>query len=470
MYRELTQMLAGKRCRVVNAPGVSDAIEQAREATAIIVNAAMGSGAGEDLCRRLRATPATAQTLLFVRGTSHQRVPNVDEVLSSDLQHTIAVLETYIPELSESDESPTNIDELSDEALFDITASAEQWQRNSATEDWPPKPPTQLPKQELIVFAKEYAGYAQSLNEGYDATDLPLAQRKRLQQMGQQVVLQMDTVLGGLQDAINDALKRGDLMHMRGLSAAKNIAFSRLQQLRTHVSAEGPLDEGAPEPAKAPPAHETTERETPASHSATPAAALNAAALGDADPELPTMSDTGSGLAAMSSTAKSRLTLAAEAKDAQRTQKPITAPRPPRVSKKPQEPTALTSPLFWLLMVVLAAGGAGIWTMLKGGGEETSRPASNQAPQMQQVSLREDPNGVLAHPKAIDHERDTITFTLLWSVDGTPLPAVQGTRLPSSHFSQGQKIVVKVTPRDAWGAGRAMLSQPLNATGGDASE
>jgi hypothetical protein len=489
---DLSVTLPQGSCRLVHCDNAQQALDQAASAAVVVVNLRVAGI--ESFARRLRADPITGSIPLLVRGGTHQGAPWADEVLSADLQQTMDVLQTYLPELMDpgSYASSDEIEELDDDALFDIDESTVIWRRPEGVEDWPQPPPEQQAGEDVLDYTRGYAGYVNSLVEAFGTPDLYTpAQHVRLDEMSHRVVGAMDATLSNIQNAINDALRDGNLQAMRELSAGKNVLFEKLQQLRTTQKSSKGSGQSAPasgaRPASSPAPESSmaagvgddgatpTPRPMPATtpSSGSPSRELVGAASAD-NPRTtgphtpPDLLDT------TGPQRKSRLTLAAEAKDKERAKVLAreAAARRAAMSKgartKPGGGGSIfTSRVFWLVLIALAAvgGGTAYFLTLETGPTQPKRDSNNQAPVMQYVTIQETPAAVMARPSAKDPEGDRISYSIRWTINGEPIKGARTMRLPKSYYSVGQSVVVEVTPTDASSSGQPMASQPLTITG-----
>lgn len=477
----LTANLAPGSCHVVHCDTAQAALNIASDAAAVILQArAPGT---EDFCRRLRADPITASVPLLVRGGSHQATSYADEVLSTDLQQTLDVLYTYLPELLDPS-TYESVDDLDDEEdppeFFDINESTVIWRRPEGVDDWPQPPPEYHEGEDPLDYARGYAGYVNSLVEaGESPGTYSEAQLVRLDEMSHRVVGAMDEVLGTIQNAINGALRAGDLRRMRELSAAKNVLFEKLQRLRTMRNAERKRPAPAP---KAAPAPATTEglsgptgplKPSDLARNADPAP-TNPLSTG---PQVPPVIDGAAALGDTGPQRKSRLTLAAEAKEKERLRVEKERGQAQRAAAKERHASArvagggsaFASRTLWLVIVALAVVAGGAVYLLRGGLGSSGAPERtnphNKAPVMRYVTIQETAQGVIVRPKAEDPEGDSISYAIRWSVDGQVLADAMATTLPRNRYKLGQLVAVEVTPNDPFGGGQPMASQPLKITG-----
>ena len=446
LYGNLKRKLPSARCTLKLADTVPQALQLALEASLIIVNAQMQGGEGEDLCRLLRTDRFTADTPIFVRGTSHQRVPSANEVLSNDLQQTIDVIETYFPELAAATPAAPPV-ELAEEDIFDIRESADAWRRRASESTWPPPPPVYETGNDLERFATDYAGYVQSLVEGFSQPSSSPSRQERLIAMSAQTVATMDEVLKTTQAGINDALKRGDLTLMRTLSVGKNVLFEKLQRLRALQGSTKTPPAAAAAGGSRPSTSEALRALSPTSPGAEGKAVGRG---GEVDEQaLEALGTTGPN--ALSATGKSRLTLAAEAREQERSRAMASAAA--LRSAQARRNTARSTNL--LTVAVIVAIGAAVAGWIAFG------PKTNQSPVMNFVTVQQAPAGIQATVSAIDAENDLISYTFRWLVDNNPVDNATTNVLPASLYRPGAKVVVQVTPADAYGVGQTMRSQPL---------
>jgi hypothetical protein len=492
LHAELEERFAGA-CRIVHASTGAQLLDRAGDAAIIIVNAQMPGI--EEGCRRLRADPVANQIPLLARGATRGRLPFADETLPLNLQQTLDALYTYLPELLSDPVVEDDLDQLSDEDLFDVGKSTVVWRRPEGVEEWPQPPPELEEGGDVLEFARDYAGYANSLVEAAETPDTYSAdQRQRIATMSQRVLAAMDSVLNTVQTAINDSLRAGDLGKMRAISAVKNVLFEKMRSLKAAPRADATIPgysvdgqapdapaamsaaapkriektiQGRPGPAGRPTQRSSAEWSAPGPEEFQAGADGPTPASGTTQ-QPGTLETTGPHIQ------KSRLTLAAEAKEKERkiaaardrraaAKAASTAP-PRRGSARQTETNTWTSPTLWLAIVaVLALVGGGIYLL-----QDSSR-GSNKPPQMQWVTLQETPYAVVAKLSAKDPEGDRIVYRIRWLIDGQPVVGLSATRLPRDRYRVGQTIVLEVTPTDPRGPGVPMRSRPLKAVGPQSS-
>ncbi|MCK5798542.1 MAG: hypothetical protein KAI47_15225 [Deltaproteobacteria bacterium] len=497
LHGDLSMRLASGSCRIIHFDTPGEAASNVTDAALIVVNAL--SPETESFCRRLRADPITGSTPLLVRGTTHQRAPWADEVLPGDTEQVIEVLRSYLPEFltqapngtlenasapapSSNDFSPDDFAAFDDDTAFDLDESTVIWRRPEGVDDWPQPPPEQQPGEPVLDFTRGYAGYVNSLVEAIAAPErYSQAQHVRIDEMAHRVVGTMDAILSTTQDAVNAVLREGDLQGMHELSAAKNVLFEKLQYLRKGLrnapSAGGATGAPAPKtpslgdgeaPEREAPGREapgrpmtpyTTGPHAPPSFSSTPpgdANATNDPPLDGTEPQR-----------------KSRLTLAAEAKDKERNQtiqKTVAVRRATsraRAKNRSAGGGLFRSRIIWLslIAIVVIAGGSTYFFHLRRNSTPSNVDPNNHSPLMRYVTIQETPGCVIARPRAEDTDGDRVSFALKWTIDGKPLAGFQSTRLPKRFYRVGQRVVVEITPSDGKSHGKTMASQPLSITG-----
>ncbi len=484
---DLSLTLPQGSCRLVHCDSAQEALDQAANAAVVVINMRMAGVEG--FARRLRADPITGSIPILVRGGTHQGAPWADEVLSANLQQTMNVLQTYLPELLDPNAyaSSDEIEELDEDAFFDIDESTVIWRRPEGVEDWPQPPPEQQPNEDVLDYTRGYAGYVNSLVEAYLTPDhYTTAQHVRLDEMSHRVIGAMDATLNSVQNAINDALRDGNLQRMRELSAGKNILFEKLQQLRNTSRNQGGGKAAAPAHGATPPNNGIVNASVGASAPSSTPEPMTASAgspsvelrLGDAvsaDDPRNTGPHSPPSLEELGTTGpqrKSRLTIAAEAKERERAKviaREAAARRAASSARsKPGDGGSLfSSRVFWLGLIALAVvcGGLAYVLTLQRGPTKRKRGSDNQPPVMQYVTIQEIATAVIARPKAKDPEGDRISYSIRWIVNGEPVEGARTMRLHKRHYAVGQSVVVEVTPSDRDGLGQPMASQPLSITG-----
>jgi hypothetical protein len=67
---------------------------------------------------------------------------------------------------------------------------------------------------------------------------------------------------------------------------------------------------------------------------------------------------------------------------------------------------------------------------------------------------------ILASPRAVDPEGDTLEFSYRWSVNGSTLP-IEGATLPAGNFERGDVVVLEVVASDGSDVTEPLASEPI---------
>jgi hypothetical protein len=259
-------------------------------------------------------------------------------------------------------------------------------------------------------------------------------------------------VLNTLQQAIHEALIDKRLERMKGLSAAKNSIYEKLQKLR-------PLFKQVKKTrAKRATAEGQEER-------------VILAAI----PELASENKANS--------PKSELTRAAEALASKRANERTAAQQQStgQIKKKlklfkipglfSHRGNARKAPSsnwsntfsFWRIVIVLLVI-LGALALYSRRGERNAPPPpinKHQPPQMVYVVIEQTLGGIIARPQAKTEVRIPISFTIRWFVNGTEIRDERTARLPVNKYRLGDIIQAEVTPVNQYNAGKPMSSNQL---------
>ena len=458
------------------------ALSEAADATAVVVDGEMPGY--QELCAHLKADPITASIPLIFLVHTGKEDPGV-KVDAKVAFHDPAALERalrqFCPSLALSSGPTPEMDVLAPEPMDDDMPEAEDLFnvkedtalfRRPTTEpgtalEWPPPPPEQGPGQDMVAYAKSYAGYFNSLIEAREQPDiLSEAECIRLDQMAELAVDDAETLISKVQTAMNDALREKDLDKMRVLSTTKNRLYEKRQRLRTIMSEEGAAKPASPARAGRPQsAGEILEDGWDMDS-------------GEDQPAVPrSLSDSGGYQVTIPDESavpqqKSALTMAAEAKDLERRK----TARQKRLTKKVQ---VQKSPAYaaaaarrknqgyqwvWIPvagLMVLVATLTIIYSIGKREPDQKVKVNNNSAPVMKWVLLEQAPAGVVARPQAEDKEKDRVTFSITWYINGKEAMGQHTARLKPKHYQSGDVIFVEVTSADMHAQGRAMRSREL---------
>jgi hypothetical protein len=177
--------------------------------------------------------------------------------------------------------------------------------------------------------------------------------------------------------------------------------------------------------------------------------------------------------------AKSELTRAAEAKEAQRRVGEDVARKRIEMIGRQHRPhgsarrftgnafDAQSLPLGPIIggVAVMAIVGVVAYAMFSGGPSRRAAPPGNSPPQMTYVALAETPAGIVARPDATDANRDRINYRMRWYVNEKLVSGAGTALLTSQNFAVGSRVEVEVTPEDPYQDGAPMLSKPLFVQG-----
>jgi len=482
----LAKRLPSRVCNIVDAGTFVAALSEAADSNLVVVDGEMPGY--QELCTHLRGDPITAEIpLLFLSHTGKENPGvRVDETVPfRDPAALERALRKHCPELALSSGAAPSQDVLAPEEALgdgDVPEAANEFDdrsstamfRRPATEpgtalEWPPPPPARKINQELVEFAKEYAGYFNSLIEALEDPDkLSDAEKVRLAQVSDLTLDDAEALIASVQTCMNEALRDKNLDQMRVLSTAKNKLYEKRQRLRTLVT-----EQGLPSADK-----------DPASQVTGPLARVDVEESGW-DPDEESVESEASPSTEGSNTydlpaaseeeiSKSALTLAGEAKDAERKQtrrmarQPAKKKDPTATFKRPDiSPGRPKKPSYkWVSvpvtgLLVLAAALTIFYSMGKREtGGKTTKP-DNTAPEMQWVILEQAPAGVVARPSAKDAENHRITYEITWFKNSAEVPGERTARLKPKNYKPGDVIFVEVTPADMYDKGKAMRSREL---------
>lgn len=476
LYLDLTERLVGSEARIIFCEAIGETLDRAADAAAVVVDSAIAGG-GEALCRRLRADPTTATVPLLLRSRAPVETHYADEVVTGGAEAVLAALVRRCPGLAQSGFAGSQALAVAAAPVATVPTAS-----GASTDDpWLPDPPEPLPDEDLLAYNSRYDKYLDSLVEAHErATALPLPRRMQLMEQSHRVVVMIDGVLDLAQKGVNEALRAKDLTRMRALSDGKTALFEKLQRLRSAIrtadsvprvalgrddpSASATMTDATADATRVDaPVPQTVARAEPVGARSGPPAAAPAA-----------------GLRAQ----KSQLTLAAERRAQQGSERVATRPGPrpngsasanPAVPKdrRRREPTAARRAAaaapsgrpLWLAIAVLVAVVLGVLLLRRPPSPPAAAPTSNHPPGMVYVTIQETPAGVLARPEARDPEEDRVTFSIRWFVEGELVPGASTVRLSADRFQVGQSVYVEVTPSDPYGNGAPMRSQGLTIQG-----
>ena len=485
----LSKRLPARICNIVNAGTFVAALSEAADSSLVVVDGEMPGY--QELCGHLRGDPITAEIPLIFLSHTGKENPGVhldQTVPFRDPGALERALRKHCPELALSPGAAPAQDVLApEEALGDVPEAANEFDdrsstamfRRPATEpgtalEWPPPPPTRKINQELVEHAKEYAGYFNSLIEALEKPDnLSDAEKVRLAQVSDLTLDDAEALIASVQTAMNEALRDKNLDQMRILSTAKNKLYEKRQRLRALVA-----EQGLPSVDK-PPASKMT---GPMARVEVPEDGWDIDSVEGEEPveSGPSSSytgpvPTGEEEASQPGIGKSALTMAAEARDAERKK----TRRMARQSAKKKDPTGTfkrpdispgrpTKPSYkWVSvpiagMLVLLATITIIHSMGKRqtGATTTTHP-ENTAPVMEWVILEQGPAGVVARPAAKDAEEHRISYEIRWFKNNAEIEGEHTARLKPKNYSPGDTVFVEVIPADMYDKGKAMRSREL---------
>jgi len=478
LYLDLTERLVGSEARIIFCEAIGETLDRAADAAAVVVDSAIAGG-GEALCRRLRADPTTATVPLLLRSRAPVETHYADEVVSGDAEAVLAALVRRCPELARSGFAGSQA--LAAAAAAAPVATVPTESGASADDPWLPDPPEPLPNEDLLAYNSRYDKYVDSLVEAHErAAALPLPRRMRLMEQSHRVVVMIDGVLDLAQKGVNEALRAKDLTRMRALSDGKTALFEKLQRLRSAIRTADSVPRvalGRDEPS-------TSAAVTDGAADATRVDAPLPPTVARAEPVAARSGPPAGAPAAGLRAQKSQLTLAAERRAQQGSERVTTRPGPrpsgsasanPAVAadRRRREPTAARRAAaaapsgrpLWLAIAVLVAVVLGVLLLRRPPTPPAAAPTSNHPPGMVYVTIQETPAGVLARPEARDPEEDRVTFSIRWFVEGELVPGASTVRLSADRFQVGQSVYVEVTPSDPYGNGAPMRSQGLTIQG-----
>jgi hypothetical protein len=278
------------------------------------------------------------------------------------------------------------------------------------------------------------------------------------------------------------------------LSTAKNSLYEKLQRLRTLLQDVPDVPDPAQTPARTPGAGphaaQVQAAEEPWAESDTMQEAIREAMAeveGQGGGAAPRRADPGSlndldlgqvsqGLQgqASSKAKKSALTLAAEKKE--RAEREQQVARRAKAAKEQRlknqysvQGTARkgrgVGPMWlWIVIAAVVVLGSGAWIALNFITSDEARSKiteQNTPPRMLNVALEQTAGGIVVRPQAKDDENNRISYSIRWFRNGSLVPRVNSARLGVKSYKTGDRVVAEVRPRDQFGIGGAMTSQPL---------
>jgi CheY-like chemotaxis protein len=441
LYVQLLDPFPPTLCNIVYAETAAEAADQAVLATLVVVDAKLRGG-GVDLCRRLRSEPITSHIPLVLRVYSDSDAMQAltdARVKAADFHGLVKTIRRLCPDLASAAQPPVPTDDHS--LGFDDEIRTVIYRRSASEDenDWPPPPPVQGPRQDLVDFAQDYAGYINSLIEALEApTSLPGAQVSRLHEMSTLTTSSADAILDAVQAAINDALKQQDLARMKVLSSAKNSLFEKLQRVR---SLAGRLDS-------------VSQKAAPRSR---PETAQAETGLPQKKSELTRAAE-----------AKKKAALAAEkaVRAEQRSHAAKTKPVVTGTGSARRDESSTALPLWMWASFAVVAVAVAAYVIVRYAREPalvTAAPTGNVAPVMKFVLLEQSPIGVQVRPQAEDKNGDRISFMIRWLVNGTLVETERTTRLSNRSYQDGDRIQAEVIPSDGRLNGELMRSPELVA-------
>ena len=509
-------------CTLATAENMAIAMERAPGVTAVVVGIELFGA--KDLCIRLRSDPLTSQIpLVFVVNNANDAVgvPVDASVLSTNLDALVQTLQLYCPSLNLPDSSAPKpalvaepIIEQETTDFFDDGSKTVVFRRPEAQPgealEWPPPPPQFDSSQDMVDFTQNYAGYMNSLMEALeDPSSLSPAEVVNLHKASKLTMDDVEVLLGAVQTSINEALMGKDLVRMRVLSSAKNSIYEKRQAIRTLMSKKKGTGSGQPRiRATAPmsllaeqgPAPAPIPRPAPVSKpdadalagapqhtgpAVDPVVARAASAPGEAEPaesRKPTeqmVSPPGDGeMIALSTNGsdshntKSKLTLAAEAKEKER-RRQLVAARKSRKHKQVPKPAVYgsaaknTKPGYtwvWICvtaLLVLVSGFYVYYHFKHAPKQAVRKKIKNSVPLMKWVILDQSTAGVMARIKAEDKEKDQISYAIRWFVNNKEVPGQRTTRLRPDRYKPNDMVYAEVIPTDLYGKGLPMRSREI---------
>jgi len=446
---DLSAALPQGTCRLIYNETAAQTLQHAADSTVIVVDERLPGAVG--LCQRLRADPSTAAVPIVLRSQRAIQVPESiadAAVLAADINGLVQVLRQLLPTHS----APLDTDaalwsDLPEEnELFDDAEATVIWRKPDEDEDgagdWPPPPPTYVEGHDRVEFAVTFSGYMNSLLEALeDPSKLSPEEQGRLHEAAQKTIAASERCLAQVQTGVNEALMAKDLAQMKVLTSAKNSLYDKLQRMRKLFSELKPA---------------------PASGGSAPRSSdMALEELG-----LPSRRAPGK---------KSQITLAAEAKEAAQRAAQQSAIAVRQKQKKKQQRAEGTArkgegeriggpTWLWIVVALVAVGGSVsyiVYSFTHGQQESTTTAQGpNSPPRMQRVDISQTPAGIYARPMALDAERDRVSFSFQWFVNGAEHKTNRTSRLPPQEYKTGDQIEVIVTPRDPYAAGGPMRSRP----------
>ena len=413
--------------------------------------------------------------------------------------------------------------------------------------EWPPMPPTRDKDTDLINYAQMYTGYLNSIIEGMQSPErLSRDEQMRLLRVSKYTQEDADELLATVQSEVNTSLMNKDLVRMRVLSTAKNRLYDERNTLRTLLTTLKQTLGSVPEEEDSAAALEALLRSTPSADPVEPAPLtpdvtgpldLNHLDSGPQsavpeppgqhrleasgqhrfessqpeitsspanpgppepspgpvrvepnvgppdDPDDPLSMDSMSG--SFSLPKKSKLTLAAEAKEAAvkqaraaaiqearqkrekaRREAAEKAPSPASRQRSAARKQTASTNKGWLWVIsglaLLVGVGLGVryyWLHRNAG--PTKAKVQNAAPVMKWVILEQTHAGIVARPQATDSEGDRVSYTIVWYRNGSEIQGERTARLRPTVYQPGDSVFAEVTPADSYSAGRTMRSQEL---------
>ena len=495
----LAKRLPSRICNIVDAGTFVAALSEAADASVVVVDGEMPGY--QELCGHLRGDPVTADIpLLFLSHTGKEDPGvRVDETVPfRDPAMQERALRKHCPELAlSSGPAPgqdvpepepalpnSDVPDAADE--FDDKSSTAMFRR-PATEpgtalEWPPPPPERKPKQELVDYAREYAGYFNSLIEALEKPDkLSDAEKVRLAQVSDLTLADAEALIASVQTAMNEALRETNLDLMRVLSTGKNKLYEKRQKLRSLVSDSGLFSrDQKPERRVTGPTEKIDIPETGWDMDSDEDQPAGKGAPGSGSQPIPAPEEEVS----QPAVGKSALTMAAEARDLERRktarQTRIEArkkapdakvkQRQRRPSKKPERggrTVGRGSPSYtwvWIPvtgLIVLMATLTIVYSMGKREPDNSGGNPDNTPPAMKWVLLEQGPAGVIARPSAEDADGHRITYSVTWYKGNAVVEGERTARLKPTNYKPGDVVFVEVTPSDMYDKGRAMRSREL---------
>ncbi|MFH1131662.1 MAG: hypothetical protein V1754_10020 [Pseudomonadota bacterium] len=476
-YLLLTESLPRSVCKLVYCDSIQQTLDRAVDADLIVVDTGV-PGTGHELCRQLRENSETSNIPLILRAPRNKHSEFADHCLPpEDPARTIRVMHHLCPRLAnppvEGVEPHPGEIEGRESPTFDVEQNTEVWRRNGTNHDsvdhWPFAPPSRGSEEDILHFVETYAGYVNSLLEGFQKlSKLASGELKRLYFYSRQVVEHMDYQLNLTQKAVNEALRSGDLARMKELTSARNTMYEKLHRLRNEVNkivGDQQDDE-----------IKTSELQMNSlTESTGPMPRASDRALGHED--IPTSEASISGPHQEKNIAKkSELTLAAEKLVTERAKKRAETEKLRRKtieqqqlkksgSAKMNQSQTLGSIWLWLGIAVICVSVFVVLLALRTGKPQVEKqaPSQNNPPRMIGVSLKQTPGGIVAYPRAEDPDNDSISFAVRWILNGNPVANARTAHLSPKSYQNGDSIEVEVVPSDGYARGQPMRSQPIEA-------